>query len=175
MAETPRKAMQSAEGQRRLELRGLLTRPYRWIDRSWDAVFWITAIFVVGGAADITRLLFAGDWDFWTDWKDPQWWPVVTAFATIIIASALQWIQWVAWRFPTGATYTCVSLFLASWVGRDFQRHVAATYPLNFVWPISTAPAAITLDWLLMKTRSVALTSLIAGPIWAIRICAFNV
>ena len=84
---------------------------YQWIDRTWDVVFWITAIFVVAGAADITKLLFAGDWDFWTDWKDPQWWPVVTAFATIIIPSALQYIQWAAWRFPTGATYTCVCLF----------------------------------------------------------------
>ena len=61
----------------------------------WDLVFWITAIFVVAGAADITKQLFAGDWDFWTDWKDPQWWPVITAFATIIIPSALQYIQWV--------------------------------------------------------------------------------
>jgi methane/ammonia monooxygenase subunit A len=37
------------------------------MDYKWDLVFWVTAIFVVGGAADITKLLFAGDWDFWTD------------------------------------------------------------------------------------------------------------
>ena len=80
----------AAEIQRRLELKALLQKPYKWIDRSWDLVFWVTAIFVVGGAADITKQLFAGDWDFWTDWKDPQWWPVITAFATIIIPSALQ-------------------------------------------------------------------------------------
>lgn len=166
--------LSAAEKQKRLELRELLNAKYRWIDRSWDAVFWITAIFIVAGAADITRLLFAGDWDFWTDWKDPQWWPVVTAFATIIIPSALQWIQWVAWRFPTGATYTCVCLFMASWLGRFFQWHIAEGYPLNFVWPISTVPAAIILDWLLMRTRSFVLTSLIGGPIWAILIWAFN-
>ncbi|HXG19974.1 MAG TPA: methane monooxygenase/ammonia monooxygenase subunit A, partial [Methylomirabilota bacterium] len=94
---------EAAERQRRLELRELLQKKYKWIDRKWDIVFWVTAIFVVAGAADITKQLFAGDWDFWTDWKDPQWWPVITAFATIIIPSALQYIQWVAWRFPTGA------------------------------------------------------------------------
>ena len=77
----------AAEIQKRLELKALLQKPYKWIDRSWDLVFWVTAIFVVGGAADITKQLFAGDWDFWTDWKDPQWWPVITAFATIIIPS----------------------------------------------------------------------------------------
>jgi methane/ammonia monooxygenase subunit A len=93
----------AAERQKRLELKTLLQKEYKWIDRKWDIVFWITAVFVVAGAADITKQLFAGDWDFWTDWKDAQWWPVVTAFATIIIPSALQYIQWAAWRFPTGA------------------------------------------------------------------------
>src|SRR5208283_2848205 len=174
MAAAATTGMTAAERQKRLELRDLLDAKYQWIDRTWDAVFLITAAFVVGGAADITKLLFAGDWDFWTDWKDPQWWPVVTAFATIIIPSALQWIQWVAWRFPTGATYTCVCLFLASWVGRFFQWHIAEGYPLCFVWPISTVPAAIILDWLLMKTRSFVLTSLIGGPIWAILVWGFN-
>ena len=164
----------AAERQRRLELRDLLNAKYQWIDRTWDAVFWITAIFIVAGAADITKLLFAGDWDFWTDWKDPQWWPVVTAFATIIIPSALQYIQWAAWRFPTGATYTCVCLFMASWIGRYFQWHVAESYPMNFVWPISTVPAAIILDWLLMRTKSFVLTSLFGGPIWAVMVWGFN-
>ena len=123
----------AGERQRRLELRALLNKRYKWIDRKWDLVFWVTAIFVVGGASDITKQLFAGDWDFWTDWKDPQWWPVITAFATIIIPSALQYIQWVAWRFPTGATYTAVCFFLFAWVGRFFQWHVAEAYPMNFV------------------------------------------
>ena len=79
----------AAERQKRLELKALLQKEYKWIDRKWDIVFWITAIFVVAGAADITKQLFAGDWDFWTDWKDPQWWPVITAFATIIIPSGV--------------------------------------------------------------------------------------
>ena len=89
----------AAERQRRLELKELLNKKYKWVDWKWDLVFWTTAVFVVAGAADITKQLFAGDWDFWTDWKDPQWWPVVTAFATIIIPSTLQYIQWTAWRF----------------------------------------------------------------------------
>ncbi len=150
---------EAAERQRRLELKELLQKQYKWIDWKWDLVFWVTAIFVVAGAADITKQLFAGDWDFWTDWKDPQWWPVITAFATIIIPSALQYIQWAAWRFPTGATYTSVCFFLAAWVGRYFQWHVAESYPMNFVWPISTVCAAIILDWLLMKQGIVYIRS----------------
>ena len=158
----------AAERQKRLELKALLNKEYKWIDRSWDIVFWVTAIFVVAGAADITKQLFAGDWDFWTDWKDPQWWPVITAFATIIIPSALQYIQWAAWRFPTGATYTSVCFFLAAWVGRYFNWHIAEAYPMNFVWPISTVCAGIILDWTLMKTKSFLITSFVGAHLWAV-------
>src|SRR6266498_1063412 len=80
--------------ERSAELRQLVGKKYRYIDRKWDVMFWVTAAFVVGAAADITKLLFAGDWDFWTDWKDAQWWPIITPFAIIIIPSALQYIQW---------------------------------------------------------------------------------
>src|SRR5256885_16703596 len=76
------------------ELRQLAEREYRFIDRKWDIMFWVTAAFVVGAAANITMLLFAGDWDFWTDWKDRQWWITIPPFATIIIPSALQYIPW---------------------------------------------------------------------------------
>ena len=87
---------EAAERQRRLELKALLQKQYKWIDRKWDLVFWVTAIFVVAGAADITKQLFAGDWDFWTDWKDPQWWPVITAFATIILMVKMELIAYAA-------------------------------------------------------------------------------
>jgi methane/ammonia monooxygenase subunit A len=100
-------------------LRKLLNRRYKYIDRKWDIVFWVTAAFVVAAAADITKLLFAGDWDFWTDWKDRQWWPMVTPFAVIIIPSALQYIQWLAWRMPTGAVYTALCAGIAAWIGRS--------------------------------------------------------
>jgi methane/ammonia monooxygenase subunit A len=59
-----------------------------YIDRKWDIVFFLSAALVIAAAGDLTRSLFAGDWDFWVDWKDRQWWPMVTPFATIIIPSA---------------------------------------------------------------------------------------
>jgi methane/ammonia monooxygenase subunit A len=156
------------------ELRGLLTKKYRFIDRKWDIVFWVTAAFVVGAAADITKLLFAGDWDFWTDWKDRQWWMIVSPAAMIIIPSALQYIQWLAWRFPTGATYTAVCMFLASWVGRTYQWYDFVWYPLNFVWPATIVPAGILLDTILLKTKSFILTSIIGAFVWNLAFWAAN-
>src|ERR671926_1394751 len=93
-------------------LRALVNKQYKYIDRKWDAVFWVSAAFIVGAAANITLLLFAGDWDFWADWKDRVWWPILTPFALVIIGSALQYIQWLAWRFPTGMTHSA-GCFLA--------------------------------------------------------------
>src|ERR1700694_1755161 len=103
---------------RREELRGLLHKKYRWLDYKFDLVFWVTAAFVVGAAADITKLLFAGDWDFWTDWKDRQWWPIVSPAAFIIIPSALQYIQWLPRRVPTRGTHTPGSTLFSLWGGR---------------------------------------------------------
>jgi methane/ammonia monooxygenase subunit A len=150
------------------EIRDVVFRKYRFIDRKWDFMFWFTAAFVVGAAANITHLLFAGDWDFWTDWKDRQWWMTVTPFATIIIPSALQYIQWRAWRFPTGAVYTACCLFVCTWVGRILQWKYFVNYPLNFVWPQLWIPAGILIDWLLLETRSFIITSLLGGGLWTI-------
>ena len=36
-------------------------------------------------------------------------------------------------------------------------------YPLNFVWPATIVPAAILTDWVLLKTRSFIITSIIGG------------
>jgi methane/ammonia monooxygenase subunit A len=156
-------AMAPESDERTQALRKLLNRRYTFIDRKWDIVFWVTAAFVVAAAADITKLLFAGDWDFWTDWKDRQWWPMVTPFAVIIIPSALQYIQWLAWRMPTGAVYTAISAMLATWIGRIFNWDMFGGFPLAFVWPVMLLAAAIWLDWVLLKTKSFVLTSLIGA------------
>ena len=156
------------------EIRDVVFRKYRFIDRKWDFMFWFTAAFVVGAAANITALLFAGDWDFWTDWKDRQWWMTITPFATIIIPSALQYIQWRAWRFPTGGAYTASCLFCCTWVGRIVQWKYFINYPLNFVWPQLWIPAGILIDWLLLETRSFIITSLLGGGLWTISLWMTN-
>src|SRR6266536_114704 len=149
--------------ERASELRQLVGKKYRYIDRKWDVMFWVTAAFVVGAAADITKLLFSGDWDFWTDWNDAQWGPLLAPCAIIIIPSALHYIQWLAWKFPTGAVYTALCLWVAAEIGRIFQWSIFVYYPLNFVWPATAVVAALFLDYVLLKTKSFVLTSVIGG------------
>ena len=148
-------------------LKALVNKEYKYIDRKWDAVFWISAAFIVGAAADITMLLFAGDWDFWTDWKDRVWWPILTPFSLVIIGSALQYIQWLAWRFPTGMTYTAICLWPLATLGRWLQWGNFVHYPMNFVWPTTMVPAGIFADWVLFKTKSFILTSVIGSAVFA--------
>ena len=151
---------------RRLELRAVLNRRYVYIDRKWDIVFFVSAAFVIAAAGDLTRSLFAGDWDFWVDWKDRQWWPMVTPFATIIIPSAIQYIAWVGFRLPLGATFTALCLFAAAWIARVYQWEAFVSYPFTLIWPASVVPAAVLVDWILLKTRSFILTSILGGIIW---------
>ncbi|HEU5447599.1 MAG TPA: methane monooxygenase/ammonia monooxygenase subunit A, partial [Acidimicrobiia bacterium] len=148
-------------------LKALVNKEYKYIDRKWDAVFWISAAFIVGAAADITMLLFAGDWDFWTDWKDRVWWPILTPFSLVIIGSALQYIQWLAWRFPTGMTYTAICMWGLSTMGRWLQWGNFVWYPMNFVWGSTMVPAGIFADWVLMKTKSFVLTSLLGSAVFS--------
>src|SRR2546429_9882795 len=103
-------------------------------------MFWFTAAFVVGAAADITRLLFAGDWDFWTDWKDRQWGMTITPFAMIIIPSALQYIQWLPPAFPPPSTHTSVRPRGEGWSRPGLARARVVKGPPNFQWPATTQP-----------------------------------
>jgi methane/ammonia monooxygenase subunit A len=162
---TAPETIQAAQA-RRLELREILNRRYVFIDRKWDIVFLVSAAFVITAAGDLTRLLFAGDWDFWVDWKDRQWWPMVTPFATIIVPSAIQYIAWLAFRLPIGATLTALCLFLAAWIARLYQFDAFVSYPLTLVWPASVVPAALLVDFVLLKTRSFVLTSILGGFVW---------
>lgn len=156
------------------QLRNLLNKKYHFMDYKWDLIFWLTALPIVAAAADITKLLFAGDWDMWTDWKDRQWWMTITPFAMIIIPSAIQYIQWIAWKMPTGFTYTAVGLFLVSMLGRWLQWSVFTEYPFNFIWPATIVPAAILTDWILLKTRSFVMTSVIGGFVFTVAFWVAN-
>ncbi len=171
--------MLSAERQELKDLlergHGVLDGPsdnnYKYMDRTWDAIFWLTAWPVVAAAGDITKSLFAGAWSMWADGKDRQWWITITPFAMIIIPSALQYIQWLAWRMPTGATHTAIGPWAASWIGRYFQWDVLIGYPLAFVWPATINPAAILMNWVLFRTKgSFVITSTVGAIVWTFAI-----
>ena len=88
------------------------------LSRRWDLLFILAAGFLVMGAFHVNQMLFAGDWSFWADWKDREFWPLVTPAVGMIIVAALQYITWTLLRLPVGATFGAVVLLPAQWLSR---------------------------------------------------------
>jgi len=66
----------------------------------------------------------------------------------------------------TGGTYTACCLFFCTWIGRLLQWKFFINMPVNFVWSATWIPAGIFMDFVLLKSRSFILTSLIGSAVW---------
>lgn len=132
-------------------------------ERPYD-ILSIVGLFIGSGVLmHVTIMLFAGDWDFWTDWKDRQFWPLVIPFAGIIVPAMSSYITWTQVRLPIGATVTATAAYLFAYGSRVFQFGGWVGFPLNFVWPSVLIPGALVLDILLLRTRSFLLTGVVGG------------
>jgi methane/ammonia monooxygenase subunit A len=138
------------------------------IERKFDWLIILGALFVVITGVHLHFELTGGDWDFWTDWKDRRWWPVVTPVLVMMFAAAIQNVAWERFRIPIGATFVVVALILGEWISRVVQFHGWAWYPLSFVWPATMIPSALVLDIILMTTGSFTLTGIFGGLAWGI-------
>jgi methane/ammonia monooxygenase subunit A len=108
-------------------------------------------------------MLFVGDWDFWTDWKDRQWWPLVTPVITLLPAAIAQRVFWEELRLPTGATFVVLLLVIGQWAVRLTSWGMWVYYPVNMMWPANMVVMGVALDLILFWTRSYALTSLLGA------------
>lgn len=136
------------------------------IPRRWDALVIISIALLVMGGMHMESMLFAGDWSFWADWKDRQWWPLLTPTVNIILPAAIQYLAWTKARLPIGATIAAVCLVAAQWLSRVFSFHLWAWLPLNYVWPETMILTAILLDVVLLVSRSFIITSMLGGLFW---------
>nr|ABU88152.1 methane monooxygenase subunit beta [Methylacidiphilum fumariolicum SolV] len=118
------------------------------------------------GGYHIHQMLLAGDWSFWTDWKDRMWWPVVAPIADIAFPAAVQSILWTKFKMPIGATFCTVGLFFGQWMNRYWNFWGWGTYPLNFVFPETLIPQAVVLDGVLMISNNFVVTALVGGELW---------
>ena len=55
-------------------------------------------------------MLTVGDWDFWIDWKDRQYWVTATPVVLIMFPAALQYVFWERFRLPIAATLAMLAL-----------------------------------------------------------------
>ena len=75
------------------------------LSRHIDYIYFIPILFVtIVGTFHMHFDLLAGDWDFWIDWKDRQYWVTVTPVLLIVFPAALQNVFWEKFRLPIAGT-----------------------------------------------------------------------
>ncbi|ART74457.1 methane monooxygenase/ammonia monooxygenase subunit A [Mycolicibacterium sp. jd] len=140
----------------------------------WEVLFALAFVPLVIGAFHLNQMLFVGDWSFWADWKDRQWWPLLTPALGMIIPAAVQYIAWDRLRVPIGATVCAVCLMIGQWLSRYFNFDWWANIPINYTWPETFLLAAIILDVILLVSRSYLITAVLGGLIWGFVFWYFN-
>src|SRR5690242_16096213 len=88
------------------------------MSRMIDVIYFPILCILLVGTYHMHFMLLAGDWDFWLDWKDRQWWPVVTPIVGITYCAAIMYYLWVNYRLPYGATLCIVCLLVGEWLTR---------------------------------------------------------
>lgn len=138
----------------------------KW-SRTFDYMIVVIAAFLVLSVTQIHFILLAGDWDFFIDWKDRQYWVLITPIVTIMMAAAFQAVFWNLFRLPIGATASVALLLVGTWIVRYHGWNGLAYFPLALVVPSTCLMGAIALDAILSLTRSWVLTAVFGGLLYA--------
>ena len=133
-----------------------------------DVIISIIIALAVTAAFHLHFMLLAGDWDFWVDWKDRQYWVTLMPIVAITFPAALQYVLWEKFRLPIGATLCITCLLIGAWIARYFGFHIWSYFPMSFVWPTLMIPGAIVMDCALLLTGNFFFTAVIGGMGFAI-------
>jgi methane/ammonia monooxygenase subunit A len=135
------------------------------------ALEWATipaVVFVLAGTFHLHYMLTAGDWDFWLDWKDREWWVTVSPVMAIMFCGAAHAILWENFRLPFGATLVVTLLTLAEWVVRVLGWHGWSHYPINLITPAYFTAGALAMDAILLLSRSWVLTGIFGASLFGL-------
>lgn len=136
------------------------------LDRRFDLVFGVVIVLLAAGAAHVNSMLLAGDWSFWADWKDRQWWPLITPAVDMVPVALIQYLGWTKFRMPAGATMTALALLVAQWISRSVNFEGWAHLPMNYTWPETMVLLAVVMDVTLVLSHSMIITSVVGGACW---------
>lgn len=157
----------TANDQAVLDVAEMSPKIAKW-SRTFDLLIIVIAAFLVWSVTHIHFLLLAGDWDFFIDWKDRQYWVLITPVVTIMMAAAFQAIFWHLFRLPIGATASALLLLIGVWIVRYHSWQGMAFFPLSLVVPATSLAGAMALDAILVLTRSWLLTGVFGGVLYGL-------
>nr|BAH22839.1 methane monooxygenase protein A2 [Methylococcaceae bacterium ET-HIRO] len=145
------------------------------MSRKFDMLLVPILFLAITGAIHIHMMLLGGDWDFWVDWKDRRFWITITPIITICFPAAIQYITWVYFRLPIGATLSIVGLLFGEWMNRYFGFTLWAGFPATLTWPAMLIASALVLDTVLMLSKNWLATAIIGAPLFALLFYAQNI
>lgn len=136
--------------------------------RTFDYLIIVVGAFLIWSVTYISQLLLAGDWDFFIDWKDRQYWVLITPTVTIMMAAGFQAIFWKLFRLPVGATASLLLFLVGVWIVRYHSWYGMAYFPLSLVIPGTCLMSAIALDAILVLSRSWLITGMIGATLYGL-------
>lgn len=133
------------------------------LSRTFDILV-VTIMFIaVTAAFHLHFMLTVGDWDFWIDWKDRQYWVTAVPIVMIMFPAALQYVFWEKFRLPIAATFAMLALTVGIWLSRTMGFHLWSYFPISLVWPATMIAGGLLLDAVLLLTGNALLTAIIGG------------
>ena len=118
--------------------------------------------------------LTAGDWDYWIDWRDRRWWPLVSPISLLMVIGAFTFGIWQRVRLPIIGTAITVLLCLVSWASRYLNFHQFVYFPLTFTFPSTYIALGILLDCTLIMTRSIVVSAVIGAGLFGALVYPLN-
>jgi methane/ammonia monooxygenase subunit A len=138
------------------------------MSRIWEWLVVAAVALLFMGAIHLHVMLSVGDWDMFIDWKDRQFWVLVTPVSMIMIPAALQGVFWHYFRLPIGATLGALLLIIATWIARVVGWHLWGYFPFSMSIPATMLAGGLALDAILLIVRNSLLASTFGGMAFAV-------
>ena len=142
--------------------------------RRFDGILILVLFTFITLGIQIQFTLTAGDWDYWIDWRDRRWWPLVTPITLLLFIGAFTYGIWTRLRLPIIATAVTILLCLVSWLSRYLNFYEFVHFPMSFTFPSTYIGLGILLDCALVMTRSLIISAFIGGGLFGALVWPLN-
>jgi methane/ammonia monooxygenase subunit A len=159
---------------RLLDLKSLDNPKAMKLYRRFDGILILVLFTFITLGIQIQFTLTAGDWDYWIDWRDRRWWPLVAPSSLLLFIGAFTYGIWVRLRLPIIATAVTLLLCVVSWLSRYLNFYEFTHFPMSFTFPSTYIALGILLDCSLAMTRSLIVSAMIGGGLFGALVYPLN-
>lgn len=159
---------------RLLDLKSLDNPRAMKLYRRFDGIIILVLFMFLVLGIQIHFTLTAGDWDYWIDWRDRRWWPLIAPFSLLLFIAPFTFGLWNRVRLPIAATAITTLLCLVSWLSRYLNFYEFTHFPMSFTFPSTYIGLGILLDCALAISRSLMVSTIIGGGLFGALVYPLN-